>query len=199
VFFTSDLHFWHSNIIGYCDRPYSDVEEMNEKMISNWNDIVGPNDDVVCLGDFSLSTRPVETTTQRLNGNKFLVPGNHDFCHSYHKKSRKQGVEKWVAFYELHGWKVLPEHYNMNIEGIDVNVCHLPYKGDVPHVENTIEKKHKDKYFSYRMEDDGKWLLCGHVHEKWRTKNKMINVGVDAWGMKPVHVDEIINIIKDEL
>ena len=42
VFFTSDTHFNHTNIIRYCDRPFRSTDEMNEKMIDNWNSAVGP-------------------------------------------------------------------------------------------------------------------------------------------------------------
>ena len=42
VFFTSDTHFNHTNIIRYCDRPFKSTDEMNEKLIGNWNSAVGP-------------------------------------------------------------------------------------------------------------------------------------------------------------
>jgi calcineurin-like phosphoesterase family protein len=89
LYFTSDHHFWHTNIIKYCNRPFVSVEEMNEALIQNWNDLVLPEDEVYYLGDFSMAARPVEIYTSRLNGIKYLVPGNHDFCHSYNNKSRK--------------------------------------------------------------------------------------------------------------
>ena len=54
VFFTSDTHFNHTNILKFCDRPFKNVEEMNETMIANWNCIVGMDDDVFHLGDFFL-------------------------------------------------------------------------------------------------------------------------------------------------
>ena len=60
IFFTSDHHFYHSNIIKYCQRPFHSVEEMNEEMIRRWNSVVGVDDTVYYLGDFSLAKRPVE-------------------------------------------------------------------------------------------------------------------------------------------
>ena len=53
VFVTSDLHFGHKNIIKYENRPFKDVEEMDQKLIENWNNKVGKDDTVYILGDFS--------------------------------------------------------------------------------------------------------------------------------------------------
>ena len=44
VFFTSDTHFYHGNIIRFCNRPFKDVEMMNETIISNWNNTVSQDD-----------------------------------------------------------------------------------------------------------------------------------------------------------
>jgi calcineurin-like phosphoesterase family protein len=189
IYFTSDLHIWHANVIKYCTRPYSSVEEMNEMLVKNWNDTVGPDDTVYCLGDFSMAARPVETFTPRLNGTKYLIPGNHDFCHSYHKKSRKEGNRaEWKKKYEEWGWIVLPEQLTYDIPGVAiVNLCHLPY--------DLAEFEGSDKYLKWRPNDDGRWLLCGHVHEKWKIKGRMINVGVDVWDYKPIPITEIEKII----
>ena len=46
LFFTSDTHFHHANIIRFCNRPFRDVEEMDEILIRNWNEVVGPEDTV---------------------------------------------------------------------------------------------------------------------------------------------------------
>lgn len=54
VFFTSDTHFNHTNIIKYCQRPFRDIYEMNETLIANWNNVVAPDDIVFHLGDFCL-------------------------------------------------------------------------------------------------------------------------------------------------
>ena len=52
IFFTSDTHFNHENIIKYCSRPYVDKNEMNEDLIKRWNSVVKENDIVFHLGDF---------------------------------------------------------------------------------------------------------------------------------------------------
>lgn len=188
IYFTSDPHYYHLNVIKYCNRPFSSVEEMNEMLIKNWNDVVTPDDTVYCLGDFSMAFRPVEAFSHRLSGTKYLVPGNHDFCHSYHKKSRSEENRKvWIQKYVNHGWIVLPEQTTLDIPGVaTVNMCHHPYE---------LTHEADDKYEKWRPHDDGRWLLCGHVHQNWKVINRMINVGVDVWDFKPVSVEDISKII----
>lgn len=195
IWLSSDHHIFHTNVIKFCGRSYNSVEEMNEALVLNWNSVVKPEDTVYCLGDFSMAARPVETFTPRLMGKKFLVPGNHDFCHSYHKKSRNpDNQKKWIRFYEDHGWSVLPEQTTLDIPGLATfNLCHHPYSDDN---SSPNEAGYQDKYAKWRPVDDGRILLCGHIHEKWKTKRSskgtlMINVGVDVWGMAPVSIDEI--------
>lgn len=197
IYFSSDQHYWHNNVIRYCTRPHASVEEMNEDMVRKWNEIVRPEDTVYVLGDFSLAFRAVETFSQRLMGTKVLVPGNHDFCHSYHKKSRTpENREKWIQKYKDYGWLVLTEQTTIDFEGLGpVNLCHHPYSGPYE-LENG-----GDKYAKWRMVDDGKLLLCGHVHEKWLTRKSpngtlMINVGVDQHGFAPVSLETLIEIVK---
>ena len=188
IYFTSDHHFYHQNVIKYCGRPYTSVEDMNSALLKNWNDTVGPDDVVYYLGDFSMAFRSVEIFSSRLNGVKNLVPGNHDFCHSYHKKSRnEENREVWKQKYRDHGWIVLPEQTTLEVPGVaNFNLCHMPY---------TLIGIGDDKYENWRPKDDGKWLLCGHVHEKWKLGERMINVGVDVWDYKPVPITEIEKIV----
>lgn len=78
--FTSDTHFFHKNIIRYCKRPFSSVEEMNEVLIDNWNSVVKPGDLVYHLGDVAMGYNKgeFEKLWPRLNGSKRLIVGNHD-------------------------------------------------------------------------------------------------------------------------
>ena len=198
-YFTSDLHIGHTNVIKYCSRPFTSVEEMDSILVKNWNDLIKPEDSVYCLGDFSMSFIPVERSLRRLMGNKFLIPGNHDFCHSYHKKSRNpENRARWIKEYERVGWTVLSEQTTLELEGIGtVNVCHHPY-GD----ENSGDSAgYEDKYAKWRPLDDGNVLLCGHIHEKWLTKRSykgslMVNCGVDVHNMRPISELELVALIK---
>lgn len=87
VFFTSDFHANHANIIKFCDRPWKSKEEMTENLIQNWNSVIGPDDIIFHLGDFcwSGSWNPI---LEKLNGIKYFIFGNHDskdFKNSYLK------------------------------------------------------------------------------------------------------------------
>ena len=81
VWFVSDIHFGHNNIISYCQRPFSSVEEMDQTLVDNWNAVVSPTDAVYCLGDMAFHN--YERISQ-LKGRKILIPGNHD-----HERAKK--------------------------------------------------------------------------------------------------------------
>jgi calcineurin-like phosphoesterase family protein len=80
VWFTSDTHFGHKNVIPYCNRPWETVEEMNEALITNWNSVVGIDDIVFHLGDVQLGggNQLMDNIFPRLNGHIILILGNHD-------------------------------------------------------------------------------------------------------------------------
>lgn len=85
IFFTSDLHFGHENVIGFDNRPFSSVEEMDAELIKRWNEKVSAGDLVYVLGDFIWKTRNNDAPAllNSLNGQKYLIKGNHDrFLHN---------------------------------------------------------------------------------------------------------------------
>ena len=79
IYFTSDTHYFHKNVIEFCKRPYKNLEDMHNGLITNWNSVVRPNDTIYHLGDFSFG-RNDETieVIKKLNGYKILIMGNHD-------------------------------------------------------------------------------------------------------------------------
>jgi len=81
IWFTGDLHVGHFNILKYCKRPFNTVQEMDECLISNWNEVVKRGDVVYVLGDFAywkLSDDEIKNIYDNLTGQKFLIRGNHD-------------------------------------------------------------------------------------------------------------------------
>ena len=79
IYLIADPHFNHKNIIKYCDRPFSSVDEMNQVLIKNWNNTVKKEDRIFVLGDFCLSGKDkIIEIGRQLKGRKTLILGNHD-------------------------------------------------------------------------------------------------------------------------
>lgn len=97
IFFTSDLHFGHKAIIGFCNRPYVDVKTMDKKLIENWNSVVTDEDEVYVLGDFSW-TEPAPIL-RKLKGKKHLILGNHDGP-KVHRKCFEMGLWESISIYK---------------------------------------------------------------------------------------------------
>lgn len=143
-YYISDLHFFHESLNERMDcRGFDSKEQMNEYMITKWNQRVRKGDDVVVLGDFSIG-KGEETNgiLERLNGNKFLIVGNHD----KYLENRKFNLKhfKWIKDYmELkdNKRKVILSHYPI--------MC---YNGQ------------------YRINGEGQpltYMLYGHVHNSY--------------------------------
>lgn len=79
IWITSDTHFNHANIIKYCNRPFASVEEMNERLLKNINDCVGPEDVLYHLGDLTFGQNKAYDILKQINcKNIKLCMGNHD-------------------------------------------------------------------------------------------------------------------------
>lgn len=100
LFFLSDTHFSHENIIGYCGRPFASAEEMDEAIVERWNARVRPGDHVYHLGDVALRRQHLGIV-KRLSGRKRLLFGNHDIFD--YKDYVAAGFEKLAAYRVLDG------------------------------------------------------------------------------------------------
>ena len=81
VWFTSDQHFGHKNIIKYCNRPFADTFAMDCWMRNSWNEVVGDNDIVFILGDITMypDAHKIKKILDELKGEQiYIIPGNHD-------------------------------------------------------------------------------------------------------------------------
>lgn len=76
IYFTSDQHFDHENIIRHCNRPFKTVEEMNEFMLEQWTQKITDNDIVYFLGDLTLKN--TKLWLPKLTGRIVFIRGNHD-------------------------------------------------------------------------------------------------------------------------
>ena len=138
IFFTSDTHFFHKNIIEYCNRPFGSVEEMNATLIQRWNDTVPTDGLVFHLGDFAFgSFRKWKEILDSLNGNIILIKGNHDIQNISSDK-------KYEELFTFSTWQML-----VSIEGRSIYLNHCPflcYGG------------------TYRGKENAVYNLHGHVH-----------------------------------
>lgn len=109
LWFVSDMHFGHANIIKYCQRPFESVEEMDQSLVDRWNQVVAAEDTVYCLGDMAFHNYH---RIGELKGRKHLVPGNHD-----HEREKKV-----YPYFET----VMDELSYIKVEGVKVVLCHYP-------------------------------------------------------------------------
>lgn len=162
VWFTSDLHIGHKNILEYSGRPFKSVEEMDEALVKNWNHAVAPGDSVYCLGDFALCDPERATAiAKQLRGQKFLVLGNHD------KRLRKHRpfLAEWIWARDLTSIEVGEQK---------IVLCHFALR--------TWHQQHRGAWSLYghshgSLIDDPNLLS--------------LDVGVDCWGYAPVSFEQI--------
>lgn len=177
IFFYSDPHFGHKNVIGYSNRPYRDVIEMSRAFIVNYNRVVPPDGICIWVGDSFFCPKSVAKAIMRkLNGKKILVMGNHD-------KNMFQMMRLGFDFacYSL----------KLNIGHKPVTVCHYPWRHNYD-----PNYKYYDRCPIQQLTAREEWLIHGHVHNEWKINDNMINVGVDVWNYTPVPYKEIERIIK---
>jgi|SRR5580704_5244184 calcineurin-like phosphoesterase family protein len=162
VYFTSDLHLGHRRIIEYSHRPFENIEEMDEMLINNWNSVVQPGDRIYCLGDFALCD--VERATQlakRLNGQKYLIFGNHD------KRTRKHQpfVSQWI-------WA--RDFEQIEVDGQKITLCHFALR--------TWNQSHRGAWSLYGH---------SHGSLKDEPHLLSMDVGVDPNGYFPVSFEQV--------
>lgn len=184
--YTSDWHLGHERIIELAGRPFDSVDEMNEWIIQSMIDCTRPDDRIVIVGDVVMGKMDENLPLLRRFGEAdrslVLVPGNHDRVFAgYEQKPGR--IEGWREAYEDVGCTIEDDvswicpRYGAEL----VNVSHFPYRGSA-----RSDHTEEERYSEFRLEDDGRWLICGHVHELWMTAGRQINVGVDAWAGRPV-------------
>lgn len=106
MYWTSDYHLGHARIIEYCNRPFQDVHDMDDKIIWNHNRTVMKNDTVFFLGDFCFSN--LAPYWERLNGNLIWIEGNHDRRLSMPYRMRNATVK-------VNGKRVYMTHSEINV------------------------------------------------------------------------------------
>jgi calcineurin-like phosphoesterase family protein len=189
LFFTSDTHYSHSNICsattnwsvndGYA-RKFDSLEDMNQRLVDNINNMVGEDDILIHLGDFSFGGfDKIEEFRSQINcKNIHLVLGNHD----HHIERNKEGIQRLFSSVQ---------HY-INLD-----------------LRRPINKATTEKYkfvcmhfpiASWDSMNQGVIHLHGHVHLPPHLRvaeGKAMDVGVDGNGLEPISLDEVLSIMKD--
>jgi len=168
IWFTADHHFNHANIIKYCNRPFSSVDEMNNELVRRWNEVIKPDDTVYHLGDFTLEG--VETFYKffmQLNGKILIIPGGHDY-RWINSETLTYCADPLVSLKFDIGEK----------HPLVIVLCHYPI-------------------FRWDRKHYGAWHLYGHVHnEKFVLPGFSLNVGVDCHNYYPVSLDTVLEVLK---
>ena len=113
IYLTSDNHFSHQHIIKFCDRPFNNVEEMNQKLIENWNNKVPTDGLVFHLGDFAWGGgyEAWKKIRDQLNGNIILIKGNHELKNLPQKGEELFEYVTWQMLVEIEGRKIWLNHF----------------------------------------------------------------------------------------
>lgn len=169
-FYTSDLHFSHRRIIEYENRPFSSTEEMDERLITNWNAKVKNGDDVYICGDFGfVDGKRANYLLSRLNGRKYLIKGNHDDYFLKDKDFDRSNFE-WIRDYAV-------------VHDNNRRICLFHYPIAV------WDRQHHDSLHFY-----------GHVHSNkdghhpllYDLGKNAINVGCDVHNYEPMTLTELL-------
>lgn len=180
VFVTSDLHFWHKNVMKYENRPWETVEQMNQGLIDNWNSVVDSSDTVYILGDLSLNGwSKVKDIVEQLNGNKIMIVGNHDSKWLRSKELDKYFVE--ITHYKKLKYKdhiFVMSHYPIACwEGMEHGYIHLyghihGNSHNLPQGFNKFQSYHVGVDTNHYKPVDLDWLI--DLKEKMREPEKYI-------------------------
>lgn len=165
IFFTSDLHFHHQNIMKFSPtfRAFSSVDEMNEKLITYWNETVSSQDIVYNLGDLSFSSKfdKIISILHRLNGEHHFIFGNHDPL--IEEKRELLLTQKKADGHPL--LSSIQDYKRVKLSnGKMAMLFHYPI-------------------FEWQDCHKGAYMLHGHIHDRVaHMAGKILNVGFDLHG-----------------
>jgi calcineurin-like phosphoesterase family protein len=164
LFFTADEHYGHRNIIDFCKRPFSSIEEMKETIIERHNKKVPRGGRVIHIGDMFWRTFGLDAAHEvlsRLNGQQYYVYGNHDEL--------------------IEGSKQLQDRFVYVKDVAEIKVDKLPKIVAFHYALRVWNGSHR-----------GSWHLYGHSHGDLPENGSLsFDVGVDCWNFEPVSLEEV--------
>ena len=188
IYFTSDWHIGHANVLRLDARPFKDLEAMNEGLIRRYNATVGENDVCYFLGDMGFSAQKIVPVINALNGTKILILGNHD--------------KKQQAMLQA-GFDAVMHSSSMYIAGELVTMTHCPLRGvfreDTSLMRNSKpgDNWHRESDFDmYSIADSGQFHLHGHIHSpngglSEKIAGRQMDVGVPSSNYAPISISTI--------
>ena len=190
IWFTSDTHLGHKKVAEL--RGFEDTDEHDAFLAARWDKRVRDDDEVWVLGDIALggwATR-IEWFAQR-PGIKHLVLGNHDRAHPLNKNAHDH------LRYFLDYFKTVQTIANVRYKGGVYLSSHFPYDG-----EGATREDAEQRHTQWRPRDEGATLFHGHVHDSVKFRRSqagspMVHVGLDAWNLSPVNINDAIGAIKE--
>jgi calcineurin-like phosphoesterase family protein len=160
------LHLGHANIIQLCSRPFKDVDDMNKKLISNWNARVKKDDYVFHIGDFCYKTGiNFKNYVKQLNGNIIFISGNHD---------SNNGVRTPILDITIHHG------------GENLMLIHNP--SDINYFGGLVLCGHVHQNWKFQR----RWGFYNLQLDNKDERVDFCNVGVDQWRYMPISIDEIL-------
>ena len=179
IWITADLHFGHQKDFLWKPRGFSSSEEHDNVIVSNWNNVVKPNDTVYILGDLMLGNQDhgIEYLN-KLNGFKRIILGNHDTITKITRYSTE--IEHLLAI------------------GYGAPLEYKKYRFFLSHYPTLTANYTNEKHIHNQVIN-----LCGHSHVKdpfadWN-KGIIYHCELDAHNNYPVALDKIIEDIKNKV
>ena len=182
VFFTSDLHFGHENVLRFDNRPFASVEEMDAELVRRWNEKVGKGDLVYVLGDLIWKSRngDAHNLIRSLNGQIILIKGNHDrFLHNAQAKAALAGIKDY-------------DDICVTLEDGSVRRCILSHYFIPFYNGHRHQAIHLHGHSHFTDEADLELKMATELNESG-FKNEIYNVGCMYWDYAPVTLDEILS------
>lgn len=184
VWVISDMHLFHQRVAE--SRGFSSPEEHDAILLDNYCKVVKPDDIVINGGDLTVGGKQKVLNAlevcRKLPGKKISIPGNHDPWSPIHRDA-----QKWFAP-AMETFCYIAHFMRKRLDGTNVLFSHYPYAYD--HFE-------VPRYMQYRLPNLGEFLVHGHGHDSTKMVDKQINVCPEAWDMKPVSQEEILELIRD--
>lgn len=183
----SDLHLGHELLARL--RGFEDVDEHDDWLVERLNQSLSDKTTLWVLGDVSMSLRGLRPL-KRVLGKKILIAGNHDRI--WHKRSRQRDVRramKKIGYYYEYFTEVYTSGMILReVRGQEVVLSHLPVAGD---------HRETDRFKDTRPRPGDLPVLCGHVHKRWRTEGKQLNVGVDVNDFRPLQLISAVREVSE--